>query len=55
MGWLTGNKVAEEVNIVEPLHNIQASIYEILELEKQGQDGVLLQFLVKHFWFKTFM
>ena len=41
------------VNMAYPLHNIQDSAYEILELENKAQDGVFLQFLVNHFGIKV--
>ena len=38
------NYWAYVVGVATPLHDMQNSIYKILELENRKQDGVLLQF-----------
>lgn len=37
------------LNVGEPLHKIQAYSYSLFGMENRGQDGLLLQFLARHF------
>ncbi len=43
------NLRAKQLNIAKPLHNIQKYAYSKFFINCQGQDGILLQFLAKHF------
>lgn len=43
------NLYAKQLNIAKPLHNIQKYAYSKFFINSQGQDGMLLQFLAKHF------